>query len=208
MKKLLPVITLLIFLLTACSGWTIEIPNIPSPFPSVTPRIFTPTPLVVTTTPSPTPDFATATLTESPTETTTPTETETPTPSEPGDLTVEVLGCNTSIDITHGMGEVTNAFVLIKNTTGQDLPNLCATLFALDEGRAHPDKTVCLPILENNYQVSLKLTVDSTYQEETPIQIDITSNNALFSRVGESACRNIGLFAPAPDSLSTPMPVP
>ena len=33
-------------------------------------------------------------------------------------VSVEVLGCNTSIDVTHGMGEVTNAFIILKNTGG------------------------------------------------------------------------------------------
>jgi hypothetical protein len=55
--------------------------------------------------------------------------------------------------------------------------------------------------------VTLKLTVDSTYQEETPIQIEVSADGGLFERVGEGSCRDIGLFAPNPASLNTPVPV-
>ncbi len=118
---------------------------------------------------------------------------------------VEVLGCNTSIDITHGMGEVTNAFVTLKNNGGVQLTNIKATLFALDEGREHPDKTIEVTSLPVGYQVTLKLTVDSTYQQETPIQIEVTGDAGLFQRVGADSCRDIGLFAPNPDGLYTPV---
>jgi hypothetical protein len=122
-------------------------------------------------------------------------------------ITVEVLGCNTSIDITHGMGEVTNAFVTLKNTGNVDLTNLRTTLIALDEGREHPDKTVEIAYLPAAYQVSLKLTVDSTYRAETPIQIEVNGDGGLFQRVGAESCRDIGLLAPSPSSLITPVPV-
>jgi hypothetical protein len=121
---------------------------------------------------------------------------------------VGVLGCNTSIDITHGMGEVTNAYVTLKNNTGNDLSNVCTTLFALDEGRVHPDKTVCVPLLGHGQQVTLKLTVDSTYQQNTPIQVEVKSSDALLSRIGQESCTDIGLFAPAPGSLLTPVAIP
>ena len=114
------------------------------------------------------------------------------------------MGCNTSIDITHGMGEVTNAYVTLKNYTGADMTDVCATLYALDEGRVHPDKTVCVPALTHGQQVTLKLTVDSTYKQNTPIQIEVKSGNSLLSRIGQESCTDIGLFAPAPDSLLTP----
>jgi hypothetical protein len=120
---------------------------------------------------------------------------------------VEVLGCNTSIDITHGMGEVTNAYVTIKNNTGADLSNVCTTLHALDEGRVHPDKTVCVPYLAHGQQVTVKLTADSTYRQETPIQVEVKSGDILLSRIGQESCRDIGLFAPSPGSLLTPVPI-
>jgi hypothetical protein len=104
------------------------------------------------------------------------------------------------------MGEVTNAFVILRNTGGVELTNLNATLHALDEGRDHPDKTVEVTSLLPGYKVTLKLTVDSTYQEQTPIQVELAADGGLFQRVGAESCRDIGLFAPNPDGLTTPVP--
>ena len=104
------------------------------------------------------------------------------------------------------MGEVTNAFVIVRNTGGVELTNLRVTLNALDEGRVHPDKTAEVGSLPVGYLVTLKLTVDSTYKAETPIQIEVSGDAGLFQRVGAASCKDIGLFAPNPDSLNTPMP--
>ena len=104
------------------------------------------------------------------------------------------------------MGEVTNAFVTLKNTGSVELTNLKATLFALDEGREHPDKTIEIISIPFGYQVTIKLTVDSTYQQETPIQVEVTGDGGLFQRVGSASCRDIGLFAPNPSGLYTPVP--
>jgi len=104
------------------------------------------------------------------------------------------------------MGEVTNAYVILKNTGNVELTNLKATLNALDEGREHPDKTVEVAALPTGYAVTLKLTVDSTYQEETPVQVEVIGDAGLFQRVGANSCRDIGLFAPDPASLNTPVP--
>ena len=104
------------------------------------------------------------------------------------------------------MGEVTNAFVTLKNIGGVQLTNLKATLSALDEGREHPDKTIEITSLLIGYDVTLKLTVDSTYQAETPIQIEVTGDNGLFQRVGSASCEDIGLLAPNPNGIYTPVP--
>lgn len=209
MKKYILVI-LMAGVLSGCSGWTIQpLPNPPTPFlpPTLTPSIFTATPVFIGVTPTST---QMATATSLPTNTNvppsdTPVVTSTSIPGQPS-ISVEVLGCNTSIDVTHGMGEVTNAFVTLKNTGGLDLINLSTTLFALDEGREHPDKTVETAFLQAGYQVTLKLTVDSTYRQETPIQVEVTDESGLFQRVGATSCRDIGLFAPKPASLNTPVP--
>ena len=215
MKRTIPVI-LGMLLLASCNGWVIQ----PGPFNPPTPFLpLTPTPSIFTATPivigvaSATPQIATSTAipfitpTNVPTliPSDTPTITQTNAPSGPS-ISVEVLGCNTSIDVTHGMGEVTNAFVVVRNTGGVDLTNLKVTLNALDEGREHPDKTVEVAYLQTGYKVTLKLTVDSTYREETPIQIEVTGDAGLFQRVGADSCKDIGLFAPNPDSLHTPVP--
>jgi len=202
--------------LSACNGWTIQpLPNNPpTPFqaPTLTPSIFTATPVIIAATTPPNVSTSTpgATATILPTNTAvfpsdTPIATWTGAPGQPS-VSVEVLGCDTSIDITHGMGEVTNAFVTLKNTGNVDLINLTTTLMALDEGREHPDKTVETAFLQAGYQVTLKLTVDSTYQEETPVQVEIRSEGGLFQRVGSTSCRDIGLLAPDPSSLNTPIP--
>ena len=106
------------------------------------------------------------------------------------------------------MGEVTNAFVTLKNTGGVELLNLKVTLFALDEGRVHPDKTVELTSLPIGYQVTVKLTVDSTYKQESPIQVEVVSDQGTFPREGLSSCTDIGVFATNPDGLNTPVPSP
>jgi hypothetical protein len=213
MKKLLLLILLFILSTTACDGWAYHVPTFPAPPPTITPSIYSPTPVILTLTN--TPAIPTGTATEIiPTETATafteaPTPTDTPTlPPLSPNIIVEVLGCNTSIDITHGMGEVTNAFVILKNNTGINMTDVCTTLVALDEGRIHPDKTVCVPGLTHGQQVTLKLTVDSTYRQNTPIQIEVKSSEALLSRVGQDSCTDIGLFAPSPGVLLTPVAIP
>jgi hypothetical protein len=119
---------------------------------------------------------------------------------------VQILGCNTSFDIIHGLGEVTNAFVTLTNTGTTDVTNLQATLFALDEGSPHPDKTAKIPLLPVAEKVTVKLTVDSTYNADTPIQVEVSADGGLFQRVGADSCKDIGVFAPNPASLNTPMP--
>jgi hypothetical protein len=159
-------------------------------------------PLIPTLTPIP---FITATTAPTLLPSNTAENTQTSLPSGPS-VSVEILGCNTSIDVTHGMGEVTNAFIILRNTGGIELTNLRVRLNALDEGREHPDKTVEVTFLTVNHKVTLKLTVDSTYQEETPIQVEVSSDTGLFHRVGADSCKDIGLFAPNPTDLGTPMP--
>jgi hypothetical protein len=222
MKKVIFLGFLFIFITTGCDGWSYTVPTFPAPPPTITPSIFSPTPVIFTITNTTTPAPVSETPTETPTETVTPVTptdtatafTEAPPPSDTPTLPpvspniiVEVLGCNTSIDVAHGMGEVTNAYTTLKNNTGVDLSNLCATLNALDEGRVHPDKTVCVPSLADGQQVTLKLTVDSTYKQNTPIQVEVKSGETLLARIGQDSCTDIGLFAPAPGSLLTPVPL-
>lgn len=220
MKKITVTILALV-LLTSCNGWFFQ----PSPYtpptpflpPTNTPSILSPTPVVIGVN-SATPSVATAVPSHTPfiavTNTPLVIASDTPTGSATNTATiptpnvsVELLGCSTSIDVTHGMGEVTDAYVTLKNTGNVDLTNIRATIFVRDPGREHPDQTVELMILPVDYQVTIKLTADSTYQEETPIQIEVLANGILFPRIGEDSCRDIGLFAPEPDSLMTPIAV-
>ena len=199
-------------LLSSCNGWVFQPNSGPTPFlpPTHTPPVYTATPLIIGVSTS-TPSIATITNTVPPTNTGVPNTTDTALPSVTSSpsgpaILISVLGCNTSIDVTHGMGEVTNAFVTLKNTGGVELTNLRATLFALDEGREHPDKTVELAVLPVDSRVTIKLTVDSTYQQETPIQVQVTSDQASFAREGLASCTDIGILVPNPGSLNTPVP--
>lgn len=102
---------------------------------------------------------------------------------------------------------MTNAYIVLKNTGGLQLTNLTVTLLALDPGQQiHPDQTAQLTLLPVGYQVTLKLTADTTYRQATPIQIEVKSDQGLFPREGAASCTDIGLFAPSASGLKTPVP--
>jgi hypothetical protein len=218
MKKIFPLLFIL-FILTACDTW--DVPVQPLPVGTLaatrTPKIVTATPIIatlpftVTIVPGVTvlaPVTITGTtppsLTPTPTPVT-PTETLTPTPVQ--SVAVDILGCNTGLDITHGMGEVTNAYVTVKNTGTIDLPNTCSKLAAIDEGREHPDKKKCVNNLPVKTQITLKLTVDSTYKQNTLIQVDTTSNDVLLLRVDKMSCADISLFGGEPSDVGAIKPI-
>jgi hypothetical protein len=209
---------LLMLLTSSCNGWVIDRGpfNPPTPFlpPTNTPSVVTATPVLVEASPTVTDQilptsteisFITATPAPTLFPSDTPVDISTNTPSGPA-VSVEILGCNTSVDVTHGLGEVTNAFVVLRNSGGVELTHVNATLNALDEGRDHPDKTVEVLSLLPGFKVTLKMTVDSTYQEDTPIQVEVSADGGLFQRVGAESCKDIGVFAPNPGDLTTPMP--
>lgn len=213
-------------LLTACDIWNVQPQPFPvwTPIPSRTPGVVSPTPIIIsstpfnTLTPTYTPEIIVVTPitpTPGPTNTFTPTATvvtDTPSATLPPvpvqSVAIDILGCNTSIDITHGMGEVTNAYITVKNTGTVDLPNSCALLRAIDEDREHPDKKKCVDNLPAQYQVNLKLTVDSKYQVGTVIQVDVTSNETTLLRVDKQSCRDISLFGGAPTDVGEVKPIP
>jgi hypothetical protein len=209
MKKIVIFLTC-ILVLSACDTFGYQPQPFPvwSPIPSRTPGVVSPTPIVFTAAPH----VSTVTATASETPAITPTTmTETPsltfTPTVLQSVQVEILGCNTSIDITHGMGEVTNAYVTVRNTGNVDLPDTCGLLRAIDEGREHPDKQVCVSNLPVDHQVTLKLTVDSAYQQDTAIQVDTSSNDLLLLRVDRPSCTDIGIFGDAPDDTGVIKPI-
>jgi len=217
MRRIIPIV-LFAVLLSGCNGWVIQPIPYPTPLvpPSPLPSIYSPTPVIIgVTNASATPVIATSTITPTffPTSTNnvqatdTPVNTLTPTSATamPA-LQIIILGCNTSIDLTHGMGEVTNAFVTLKNIGNVELTNLVTTLYALDEGREHPDKTQETASLPVGYETTLKLTVDSTYKQESTIQVETKSDQGTFPREGVAACRDIGLLTPDPQGLNTPVP--
>jgi hypothetical protein len=123
-------------------------------------------------------------------------------------LQMDILGCSTSLDITHQMGEVTNAYPIIRNNTGKELTNVCAKLTASDEARLHPDKTGCVASLPNGYQVLLKLTVDTGFEQDTSIRVDVTSKEGFTLSLSRSSCRDIGLPGWVPDKIGMVEPIP
>lgn len=206
--KIYAFLILFLILLTACTGTNISVAaGTPQVTPSAPPAIRSVTPLFVpsaTLTASVPPDQWTPTETPTETPTASPTPTVTRTPS----LLAEISGCNTSLDVLHGMGEVTNAYPLLQNVTGADLTNVCATLSASDEDRTHPDKTVCIPSLPDGYQVVLKLTVDTGFQEDTSVQVSVTSTEGWMVSAAAESCRDIGLPGWVPEKAGELEPIP
>ncbi|MCB0103942.1 MAG: hypothetical protein KDD74_17975 [Anaerolineales bacterium] len=214
MNRIVLFISLMV-LISGCNTWQVAPQPIPfqSPVPSATPVVVSPTPLII-----PPPTFINEvevtpalswTASPPPTSTVTvePVSGSTSQPTETS-LAVEILGCNTSVDILHGMGEVTNAYVIVKNYTGAEMPNTCGLLRAIDEGREHPDKKVCVENLPPSSQVALKLTVDSTYQQSTIIQVDVLVDEIILLRVDKQSCRDINLFGGAPTDVGLVKPIP
>jgi len=196
-----------LFFLAACGGTNIPLViNTPVVSPSSLPAILSPTPpFIPSATPTTTALPLIITLSEAPSTTPiTTTSTFTPTP----DLLLDILGCNTSLDITHQMGEVTNAYPIIRTNAGNELTNVCATLTASDEARLHPDKTSCVASLPNGYQITLRLTVDTGFKQDTSIQVDITSNEGFTLSLTRSSCRDIRMPGWVPDKIGVVEPIP
>ncbi|MGE5250261.1 MAG: hypothetical protein ACM3QS_08610 [Bacteroidota bacterium] len=189
----------------------------PQPFPvwtaipTRTPGVVTPTPIILipTMTASATSTAGGTQQAATPTDTATPAaaDTATLTPRPAVQIQVEVLGCNTGIDISHGMGEVTNAYVILRNTGSQDLPHTCALLRAGDEEREHPDKTRCVDVLPSGYQVTLKLTVDSAFKQDTVIQVDASSDSTLLQRVDKPSCTDLDIVSAIPGDIGVLKPI-
>ena len=216
MKKGLFTFLVCAFLIAGCDTWGVQPQPFPvwTPIPSRTPGIVTATPIILVPPLTATLEGITPSALPAETETPTPTFTLEPiTPSETAtsapiqSVAANILGCNTSIDITHGMGEVTNAYVTVKNTGNTDLPSTCALLRAIDEDREHPDKKVCIPNLPVRNQVTFKLTVDSAYNNDTIIQVDASSNDLLLLRVDRQSCTDIGIFGGAPADVGVVKPI-
>jgi hypothetical protein len=209
----------MIVFLTACDGTNFYLPQItPEVVSSKTPVIISPTPIFVSAATSTETPLAPATPTGASTifPTDSPTASPSITPSinatvestvQPA-LTVDMVGCNTSLDISHQMGEVTNGFVLVRNISISDLTNVCATLSASDEARQHPDKTRCIASLPAHYQVTLKLTVDTGFREDTSIRVEVISQDGSSAVAARNSCRELGLPDWVSKEIGIPSPMP
>ena len=120
---------------------------------------------------------------------------------------MDIIGCNTGLDILHQMGEVTNAYPVVRNYAQQNLTNVCATLSASDEARVHPDKTGCVASLPAGYQVVFKLTVDTGIGQDTSIQVVAHTNEGISASASRPSCRNIGLPDWLPDKVGVVEPI-
>lgn len=192
---------LLLMSLAACNDWSIPLLGTrPTVSTSPSPEIISPTPLFQAS--------ATSALSITPNLTSTQTMTPSPVVTQAPPLGLEILGCNTSLDILHGMGEVTNVFPLIQNRSGLDLTNVCATLSASDEARVHPDKTACVPILPAGDQVTLKLTVDTGYKKDTSIRVTVSTDQGFTVSASRASCRDLGLPGWVPAKIGVIEPIP
>ena len=151
-----------------------ELPDAPAEAtraPTATPTDVPPT-LTPTTTPTPVPPTATPALAQ---------------------FSLTLLGCSTGLDITHGLGEVTNAYVRVQNWGTVDATNVCLRLEASDVGETHPDETRCVPYLPTKTQVALKLTVDTESGTDTAIAVHLTSDEGVTGEVNSTSCRELDL---------------
>jgi len=132
-----------------------------------------------------------------PTPTQTPTPMPTPVPPTPTPVLpqfrLELLGCTTGLDITHALGEVTNAYVEVRNEGGADATNVCLRLEATDVGEFHPDETRCVPHLPARTRVRIKLTTDTEFRADTAIAVYLTSDDGPTAEVKSADCTELDL---------------
>jgi hypothetical protein len=198
------ILSLLLFL-SACTGITVPSHPWQAGFtPSASPAIRSPTlpyqtGTLLTLQPS---------LSSTGTPITSPEPSPTPTLDPTLGLSLQLSGCNTSLDVANGMGEVTNAYVLLQNTTQSDLSNVCATLSASDEDRPHPDKSACVALLPHNFRVTLKLTVDTGFQEDTSISVSVSSLQGLTAVLDAPSCLDIAVPGWIPGEIGIVEPIP
>lgn len=119
-----------------------------------------------------------------------PTPSATPTPSMP-EFNLIILGCNTGIDLAHGLGEVTNVYAVIQNVGDVEANQVQIVASANDEGREHPDKTKLVSKLPPGYEITLKFTVDSTFRQDTSVTLDLSSAEGARAMVDRSDCRDL-----------------
>jgi hypothetical protein len=106
------------------------------------------------------------------------------------------------------MGEVTNAYPVVRNYTSNSLTNVCATLSASDEERVHPDKIACVAVLPAGFQVILKLTVDTDTEKDTSIQVIVRSSEGNTASIEQSGCLAVGVPGWVTDKVGVFEPIP
>lgn len=110
------------------------------------------------------------------------------TPGSP-ELNVTILGCDTGLDITRGMGEVKNAWITVQNFGEAKAHNVKIVLSASDEAVVHPDKERTVNIFPPDHQYSDRLTVDSGFGFGSNITVTVTSDETASISVTRGQCR-------------------
>lgn len=113
----------------------------------------------------------------------------TPTPGPK--LNLLIVGCDTGLDATHGLGEVKNAWVTVQNVGNSDASQVNITLSANDEGEPHPDKSFSIAYIPPQQQITLKLTVDTTLGAASSIEVVVTSQEGISASSTKLSCRNL-----------------
>jgi len=134
------------------------------------------------------------TATELPASTLMPTTTPAPTTSpisESIKFNVLILGCNTGVDVAHGMGEVTNIYVQIQNVGTAEANDVQVIASATDEDRPHPDKLHAVPHLPPGNEITFKFTVDTQFRKDTTITIDLSSDEGAQASSSRTDCRQL-----------------
>jgi hypothetical protein len=199
-------VMILIIFITSCSGISVPTqPRIGAVSPSPYPAIQSPTLPFSPTGPATPINTQLANNTEIPTLL--PVELLTPTLGQIPGIQINLSACNTSLDLIHGMGEVTNAYPLVKNVSSTDLNSVCATLSANDEERMHPDKTSCVDLLPAGFQITMKLTVDTGFQVDTFIQVAITTQEKVTASIIAPSCLAIGFPGWVPANIGVIEPI-
>jgi hypothetical protein len=102
-----------------------------------------------------------------------------------------IMTCDTGIDIFNKLGEVTNAYVTVQNVGTGDANDVQIELSAVDEGKPHPDKSFMVQHLPFGYEISLKLSVDTTEKKATSLILNVTSAEGVKAAATKSSCTSL-----------------
>lgn len=106
-------------------------------------------------------------------------------------LNIEILGCTTGYDITHGLGEVTNIYVDVQNIGNADATGVNAGTSATDESGEHPNKYASIGDIPAGYAAREKMTVDTTYDVFGTITVVAQTDKGISAQKSTSNCAEI-----------------
>lgn len=107
-------------------------------------------------------------------------------------IAILIEKCDTGFDILHGLGEVTNAYVNIKNVGSIDIPNFDVELLANDVEQEHADQLIKVESpLRTGQDTSLKLTADTTIGEDTLITISVKTVYGILKQTQAISCKEL-----------------